>query len=44
MKTNNLVKWLASLALVATAAGVLSGCYVDTGRRHYYHRPVVIVR
>jgi hypothetical protein len=44
MKTNKLVKWFASLALVATAAGVLSGCYVDTRRPHYYHRPVVIVR
>lgn len=44
MKTNKLVKWFASLALVATAAGVLSGCYVGTRRPHYYHRPVVIVR
>lgn len=44
MKTNKLVKWFASLALVATAAGVLSGCYVETRRPHYYHRPVVIVR
>ena len=42
MKTNKLLKWLAGLALIATSAGVLSGCYVETRRRYhgYYHRPV----
>jgi hypothetical protein len=43
MKTNTLLKWLAGLALIATAAGVLSGCYVET-RRPYYHRPIIVVR
>jgi hypothetical protein len=43
MKTNKLLKWLAGMALIATAAGVLSGCYVET-RRPYYHRAVIVVR
>ncbi|HEY3801700.1 MAG TPA: hypothetical protein VGL61_03800 [Kofleriaceae bacterium] len=44
MTINNVFKWLAGMALIATAAGVLSGCYVETRRPHYYHRPVLIVR
>jgi hypothetical protein len=44
MTTNKLFKWLAGMALIATAAGVLSGCYVETRRPVYWHRPVVIVR
>jgi hypothetical protein len=42
MTTNKLFKWLAGMALIATAAGVLSGCYVETRRPHYY-RPIVVV-
>jgi hypothetical protein len=32
--------------LVATTAGVLSGCFVETRPHHHYYapRPVVIVR
>jgi hypothetical protein len=44
MKDNKLIKWLGALALVVTVGGVLSGCYVETRRPHYWHRPVVIVR
>jgi hypothetical protein len=41
-----LLKWIAGSLLVATAAGVLSGCYVETRPRHhyYYARPAVIIR
>lgn len=39
-----LTKWIAGTVLVATTAGALSGCYVETRPRHHYYRPVVIVR
>jgi hypothetical protein len=43
-----MVKWIAGSVLVATTAGVLSGCYVESRPRHYYARPharpVVILR
>ncbi len=43
----NLLKWIAGSVLVATTAGALSGCYVESGpryHRHYYARPAVIIR
>jgi len=42
----NVLKWIAGSVLVATTAGVLSGCYVETRPRHhhYYARPAVIIR
>jgi hypothetical protein len=43
----NLMKWIAGTVLVATTAGVLSGCFVETRPRHYRYyaaRPVVIYR
>jgi hypothetical protein len=40
----HMMKWIASSVLVVTAAGVLSGCYVDARPRHHYVRPVVIYR
>jgi hypothetical protein len=43
-----IMKWVAGSVLVVTAAGVLSGCYVESRPRHYYARPharaVVILR
>jgi hypothetical protein len=42
---DKMLKWIAGSVLVATTAGVLSGCYVETRpRHHYYSRPAVIVR
>ena len=39
------LKWIAGSVLVATTAGVISGCYVETRpRHHYYARPAVIIR
>jgi len=44
-----MLKWIAGSVLLATTAGVLAGCYVETPARHHYYarpvvRPVVIVR
>lgn len=41
-----LMQWIAGTVLVATTAGALSGCYVETRHPHHYHRArsVVIVR
>ena len=45
MTTNTVFKWLGGLALIATAASVLSGCYIETRRPYhsYHHRPIVVV-
>ena len=34
------MKWIAASVLVVTAAGVLTGCYVETRPR--YHRVIVV--
>jgi hypothetical protein len=39
-----MMKWIAGSVLLATAAGVLSGCYVESRPRHHYVRPAVIIR
>jgi hypothetical protein len=41
-----LLKWIAGSVLVATTAGVLSGCVVESRPRHHYYRarPTVIIR
>jgi hypothetical protein len=40
-----MLKWIAGSVLVATTAGALSGCYVETRpRHHYYARPILIIR
>jgi hypothetical protein len=44
---DKMLKWVAGTVLVVTAAGVLSGCYVESRPRHHYAhraRPVVIIR
>jgi hypothetical protein len=47
IKSFKWVKALAMTALVATSAGVLSGCYIEDGGRRYHHgygRHVIVVR
>jgi hypothetical protein len=47
LKKLSWVKALACAGLFVTMSGVLSGCYVETGRRYhrpYYARPVIVVR
>ncbi len=41
-----LMQWIGATLVVATTAGALSGCLVETRPHHHYYRarPVVIVR
>lgn len=40
-----MLKWIAGSVLVATTAGALSGCYVQSQPRHHHRdKAVVIIR
>jgi hypothetical protein len=39
----NLTRWIASTVVVATVAGLLGGCIVES-RHHARYRPVIVVR
>ncbi|HEY4240074.1 MAG TPA: hypothetical protein VGM88_09675 [Kofleriaceae bacterium] len=45
LKSNSIVRWIASAALFVTVSGVLSGCIVESRRSHWgwHHRGGVIV-
>lgn len=38
-----LIRWIAGSALVALAAGFLTGCFVETVRPHGYHHHRVVI-
>ena len=40
--TRSWLQWIAGSAVVVLLAGILTGCYVETGRYHRPHRVIVI--
>jgi hypothetical protein len=36
------IQWIAGSAAVVLLAGILTGCYVETGRYHRPHRVIVV--
>jgi len=40
--THSWFSWIAGSAVVVLLAGILTGCYVETGRYHRPHRVIVV--
>jgi hypothetical protein len=40
--TQSWLSWIAGSAVVVLLAGILTGCYVETGRYHRPHRVIVV--